>query len=106
MTPSIQTVVHDRQITVSVPDEIPDGTRVAVLVVPLFEQIGIDESQWSSDAAAIKDWNEWLTTIEPIDFGQSCEFDDKFREYNLDAVRQQMLGDEASALALRQKCRC
>jgi len=94
MTQSIETTVHDRKVVVTVPDDIPDGTRVELRFVPAIDQIGIDESEWRNDADAVKDWNHWLTTIEPIDFPEPDDFDRKFAEFNVQAVREQMFGDK------------
>lgn len=94
MTQSIETTVHDRKVVVTVPDDIPDGTRVEVRFVSVDDQIGMDESEWRNDADAIKDWNQWLTTIEPIDFAEPDDFDRKFAKFNVQAVREQMFGDE------------
>ena len=94
MKSSINAIVHDRQITVAVPEGIPDGTRVEVLLVPIDEQVGIDESQWKYDAEAMKEWNDWLESMEPIDFATPGKFEDAFQEHNVDAVRKQMFGEQ------------
>ena len=94
MKSSISAVVHDRQFTVSVPDGIPDGARVEVLVVPIEEGVGIDESQWKCDAEAMKEWNDWLESMEPIDFATPGEFENSFQEHNVDAVRKQMFAEQ------------
>lgn len=94
MKSTIHAVVHDRHITVAVPDGIPDGTSVEVRVVPIEEQWGIDESQWKCDAAAMTDWNVWLESIEPIDFATPGKFEDAFQAHNVDAVRKQMFGEQ------------
>jgi len=94
MTPSILATVHDRQVIVPVSDEIPDGTRVEVRVVPVVAQVGVSESQWGCDAAAMKEWNEWLESIEPVEFAPTSNFDQEFQKSNVDAVREQMFGGE------------
>lgn len=94
MPQPMQTTVHDRKVVVTVPDDVPDGTRVELRFVPVDHQIGMDESEWRNDAAAIQDWNDWLGTIEPIDFAEPDEFDRKFAEFNVEAVRRQMFGDK------------
>ena len=94
MSQAIQAVVHDRHVVITVPDSIPDGTRVEVNVVPITEQIGLSESQWRTDAEAIKDWNDWLPTIEQVDFAQPDDFDHEFQKFNVQAVREQMFGSK------------
>lgn len=94
MLQSMQSIVHDRKVVVTVPDDIPDGTRVELTFVRGSEQYGMDESQWRADAAAIKEWSEWLDSMEPVEFAKPDEFDRKFAEFNVHAVREQMLGDD------------
>jgi hypothetical protein len=53
----------------------------------------MDESQWRTDAVAIKEWSEWLDSMEPVEFAKPDEFDRKFAEFNIQAVSKQMLGD-------------
>ncbi len=93
MTQSMQSIVHDRKVVVTVPDDIPDGTRVELRFVPVADQFGMDESQWRTDAVAIKEWSEWLDSMEPVEFAKPDEFDRKFAEFNIQAVSKQMLGD-------------
>ena len=94
MTQFTEATVHDRQIIISVSEDIPDGAKVEVRVIPVVEQVGLDESQWKTDDAAMKKWNDWLTTIEPIDFLPTTAFDQQFKKFNVEAVREQMLGGE------------
>jgi hypothetical protein len=93
MSQSMQTIVQDRKVVVTVPDDIPDGTRVELRFVPVADQFGMDESQWRTDSAAIKEWSEWLDSMEPIEFAKPDEFDRKFAEFNVQAVREQMFRD-------------
>lgn len=93
MSQSIETTVSDRKVIVTVPDDIPDGTRVELRFMPIADQIGMNESEWRTDAAAIKDWTEWLDSMEPVEFAEPDEFDRKYAEFNLEAVRKQMFGD-------------
>lgn len=93
MTQSIETTVHDRKVVVTVPDDVPDGTRVELRFVPVDDQIGMDESEWRTDAASIKEWSEWLDSMEPVEFAEPDDFDRKFAEFNVQAVREQMFGD-------------
>lgn len=78
---------------VTVADDIPDGTRVELRFVPVADQFGMDESQWRTDAAAIQEWRDWLDSMEPVEFATPNEFDLKFAEFNVQAVREQMRGD-------------
>jgi hypothetical protein len=89
---SIRAVVHDRCIEVPAPDELADGTEVLVELVPVGEKIGLDESEWRDDPAALADWIAWLDTIEPVAFDGPDSFDEEFRRFNLEAVRRQMGG--------------
>ena len=85
-------VVHDRQLVIDVPDEMPDGTMVEIKIDVICESVGLNESQWRTDSAALKDWKEWVSTIEVMDFVAMDDFDREFQKFNVDAVRQQMFG--------------
>lgn len=65
---SIRTTVHERRIDVPAPEELPDGTEVAVEVIPVGARIGLDESEWDDSPEAIEDWNRWLDSLEPLLF--------------------------------------
>ncbi len=92
---TIRTTIVDGHVHVPVSDELPDGTEVVVQIVaaPTNVEFGMDESQWRTDAAAIKEWSEWLDSMEPVEFAKPDEFDRKFAEFNIQAVREQMSGD-------------
>lgn len=68
---SIRAIVHERRIDVPVPDEFPDGTEVAVEVVPVGEGIGLEESEWDDSPEAIEDWIRWLDSLEPLIFTEA-----------------------------------
>ena len=91
---TIKTTVRNRRIELAVPDDLSDGTEVLVAVLPLSPgKIGMDESEWRDDQAALLDWEAWIKTIEPIDFPgeeQAARFEEEFRRFNLEAVRKQM----------------
>ena len=88
---TIEAIVRNRRIDVPAPDELPDGTKVFVDVTPVpTEKIGINESEWRDDPDALADWDAWLKTIEPIEWGASDQFDQEFRRFNIEAVRKQM----------------
>ena len=91
----IRAIVHDRCIEVPAPDELADGTVVLVELMPVGEKIGLDESEWRDDSAALADWSAWLGTIEPVEFAAPGDFDEEFQRVNLEAVRRQMSGDPA-----------
>lgn len=66
-----RTTVRNGRIELAVPGEWPDGTEVLVDVTPVpAEKIGLDESEWRDDPAALADWAAWLDTIEPIQFAE------------------------------------
>jgi hypothetical protein len=88
--PPIRAVIHDRRIDVPAPDELADGTEVFVELVPVGGKIGLDESEWRDDPAALADWTAWLDTIEPVAFAAPGPFDEEFRKFNREAVRRQM----------------
>ena len=90
---SIRAVINDRHITVPAPSDLPDGTEVFVELVPVREKLGLEESEWRDDPEALADWAAWLNTIEPIQFAQTDAFDEEFKRFNLEAVRDQMFGD-------------
>lgn len=92
METSIKTIVHDRQIIIPAPAEIPDGTCVEVRLLPVTTKVGLDESEWLTDSDSIRDWCDWLETREPVDFPLADDFDEKFSSFNVQAVRNQMHG--------------
>jgi hypothetical protein len=93
---TIHSRVRDGRIEADAPADWPDGTPVEIL--PLADQrepVGIEESAWRDDSAALVDWAAWLPTVEPPiltpdEVAQATRFEEKMREYNLDAVRRQM----------------
>lgn len=90
---TIRTTVHDRQVVVTVSDEIPDGTSVEVKIAPVADQIGMDESEWRTGSEAMRDWSDWLETMEPVEFAKPDDFGREFQKFNVQAVREQMFGD-------------
>jgi hypothetical protein len=86
-----ETTVQNGRVNVAAPAGIPDGTKVLVDVTPFPSlKVGITESEWRDDAAALAEWDAWLKTIEPIDWRPADPFDQEFRRYNIEAVRKQM----------------
>jgi hypothetical protein len=74
----------------------PEGTEVLIEpTAPVTERIGIDESEWRDDPAALADWAAWIRTIEPPQYTPEeatsmAEVDERMRHYNFEAVRRQM----------------
>jgi hypothetical protein len=61
---SIKATWTNGQIRPLEPIAWAEGT--ALLVEPAVgETVGLQESQWRSDAQAIADWEGWLASIEP-----------------------------------------
>lgn len=87
---TIRTTVRNRRIEVDAPANVPDGAEVLVDLTPVGGKIGLRESEWRDDAEALADWMAWLQTIEPVEFTEDDAFTDKFRQFNIEAVRKQM----------------
>jgi hypothetical protein len=63
--------VRNGRIELDAPGELPDGTEVFVDVTPVpAGKIGLTESEWRDDPAALADWSAWLETIEPVQFAE------------------------------------
>jgi hypothetical protein len=96
---AIKAIWTNGQIVPAEPVDWPEGSRL--LVEPAPEAIGLDESEWRDDAAALADWEAWIDTIEPPELtpeeiAADARFQEEFRRYNIDAVRKQMgLGESA-----------
>ena len=89
----VETVVKDGRIECSVENAIPDGTVVVVNIYPQEERIGIDESELDDSPEGIEKWIAWVESTnngEVVEFREPDEFDERFRQYNLEAVRKQM----------------
>ena len=92
---AIQAIWRNGQIVPFEPVNWPEGCRLVVEPVPLAQKVGLDESECGDDPASLADWEQWLQTIEPLEFTPSEEenlarFQDAMRQYNREAVRQQM----------------
>jgi hypothetical protein len=93
---AVEATVQKGRIELSVPEEFPDGARVRVKVELIStEKIGIDESEWRDDPAALADWEAWIQTIEPLELTPDEEaafarFNEEMRRFNIEAVRKQM----------------
>jgi hypothetical protein len=93
---AIKSVVRNRRIELEAPDELPEGTEVLVELIPLAsQQIGIDESEWRDSPTSLTDWEEWIRTIEPLEFTpqeaeRMADYEEQMRRYNIEAIRRQM----------------
>jgi hypothetical protein len=93
---AIRSTVKGGRVELLAPPDWPEGTEVLIEpAVPMRERIGIDESEWRDDPAALADWESWIRTIEPLEYtpeeaASMAEFDERMRQYNIEAVRQKM----------------
>lgn len=93
---AVKTTVQNGRIEVKAPEELADGTEVLVELTPLSpEKIGLDESAWRDDPAALADWEAWIRTIRPLELtpdeeGAFARFNEEMRRFNIEAVRKQM----------------
>lgn len=79
----------------------PEGSELVVEPVGVGEKIGLDESEWRDDPAALADWDAWLRTIETrvLTEEERAAFDAyeaEVRRHNLEAVRRQMEAGDAA----------
>jgi hypothetical protein len=94
------TIIHGQvrngRIEAVAPADWPDGTPVEILPLAIPpEPVGIDESAWRDDPAALADWAAWLPTIEPPvltteEVESVSRFEEQMRQFNREAVRRQM----------------
>jgi hypothetical protein len=54
--------------------------------VAVREKVGLDESEWRDDPAALADWAAWLDTAEPVEFATPGPFEEEFPRFNVEAV--------------------
>ncbi len=98
---AIKATIRSGRLELQAPPDWPDGTEVLIEPMnPLREKIGIDESEWRDDPASLADWDAWLTTIEPLEFTpeeaqKMADFDERMRQYNIEAVSRQMREEAA-----------
>ncbi len=98
---SVKATIRNRRIELSAPEELPDGTELLVEITPISSaKIGIDESEWRDDPAALAEWEAWIQTIEPPELtpeeeANSARFNEEMRRFNIEAVRKQMSEDPA-----------
>ena len=90
---AIKAVWTNGQIVPTGPVDWPEGSQL--IVEPIAEKIGLDESEWSDSPEAMADWAKWIRTIEPLEYTDE-EFADlerfrvELRRFNIEAVRKQM----------------
>ena len=92
----VKSFVKNGRIELEAPPDWPEGCEVIVAPVPSSpDKIGLDESEWRDDPAALADWDAWIKTIEPLEFTPEEEvafarFHEEMRRHNIEAVRRQM----------------
>jgi hypothetical protein len=93
---AVKATVRNRRIELAAPDDLPDGAEVLVELTPIgAAKVGMDESEWRDDPAGLADWAAWIQTIEPLEYtpeeaARTAAFDERMREYNVEAVRRRM----------------
>jgi hypothetical protein len=93
---AIKAIFRDGKPELGVSPDWPDGTEV--MIEPTAappDKIGVDESEWSDDPASLADWEAWIKMIEPLELtpeeaARMAEFNERMKQYNLEAVRRQM----------------
>lgn len=91
---AVNATIRNRQIVSSDPIDLPDGTVLRIEYTPIGESIGMTEAEWSDEPAALADWSAWLAAIEPVEFAADTDFDEEYRRFNTEAVRQQMAEEQ------------
>jgi hypothetical protein len=92
---AIKAIWTNGQILPAEPVDWPEGSELLVEPVIPMEKIGLDETDWHDDAAALADWEAWIKTIEPLELTEEeidsmARFREEFRRHNIEAVRKQM----------------
>jgi hypothetical protein len=93
---AIRATVRSGRLELDAPPDWPERTEV--LIEPMnsrWEDVGIDEAEWSDDPSSLADWEAWIQTIEPLELAleeaeRRAEFDERMHLYNLDVVRHKM----------------
>ena len=93
------------QILPTEPINWPEGSELRVEpVVPSAGKIGMSEEEWGDDPASIAAWIAAVEKIEPLEWreGEQAEYEcyrEKCRQFNVEAVRQQMatIGEDDGA---------
>jgi len=93
---AVKAVVKGGRLELQAPSDWPDGTEVLIEPTPKpAGKIGLDESEWRDDPAALADWDAWIKSIEPLEYTPEeavtiAEFEERMRQHNVEAVRRQM----------------
>ena len=98
---AIETTVRNRRIEFDAPDELPDGTKLMVDIMPASPKQRFDEFEFmteeeqSDDPAAIEKWIAEVSALPPLTMTAEEEaglvaWRKKSKEFNLEAVRRQM----------------
>jgi hypothetical protein len=96
----IKAIWINGQILPSGPVDWPEGSELVVgLASSARPKIGMDECEWRDGPEAIAAYEQWLPTIEPLEFSEEEadrleQFQKQFRQFNLDAVARQMAAGE------------
>ncbi len=91
---AIKGTVKNGKIVLDAPADWPEGCGVLVEpVLAVGEKIGLAESEWRDDPAALADWEAWIKTIEPIEFtpeelAATARFEEEFRRFNIEPAGQ------------------
>jgi hypothetical protein len=93
---AVRSIVKGGRVELVAPPDWPEGTEVVIEpAASATERIGIDEAEWRDDPASLADWEAWITAIEPLEYtpeeaARMAEFDERMRQFNIEAVRRQM----------------
>lgn len=92
---AIRAIWTNGKIVPAEPVDWPEGIELLVEPVAPSERIGLDESEWTDDPAALADWEAWIRTIEPLEYtdherAELARYREESRRHNLEAVRKQM----------------
>lgn len=83
------------QIIPAEPVDWPEGVKLLVEPIVETEKIGMTEDEWRDDPESIAQWIAAVEKIEPMKWeeGEEEEYEryrQKFKEFNIEAVRKQM----------------
>lgn len=92
---AIKAIWTNGKIVPAEPVDWPEGIELLVEPLAASERVGLDESEWVDDAAALADWEAWIRSIEPLEYtdeerAELARYREESRRYNLEAVRKQM----------------
>ncbi len=93
---AVRAIWTNGRILPAEPVDWPEGSQLRVEpFLPSSEKLGLSEEEWRDDPDSIAAWIEAVEKIEPLFWAEGEERDyecwrEKCREFNLEAVRQQM----------------